>query len=201
MKLGIITYKDVVSIDYYRTLGFYPFFENLEVCHIPTKEVDWHTVSPCDAVVVSRPVHPLHHRWCQIVKACGCKLIVDYDDDLLNIPKVPQFRSFHDNRGIIETCLKEADLVIVSTPKLKEIYGWYNEILVRPNFHNDKMFPLGEFNGNDTIGFRGSKLVHEWNIKAFMDIFYVEGEWIFWGRHVGDSREAFGGDAVFGFYG
>jgi hypothetical protein len=71
----------------------------------------------------------------------------------------------------------------VTNGYLKGLYRkWNDNVVIRPNMHNDSLFGWdSEWNGNNTVGFRGTRRVHEWNIAAFMEAFAVEADRIFWG--------------------
>lgn len=69
----------------------------------------------------------------QQVKAAGIKLIVDYDDDLMNIPTgAVGFNALGHKWPVVQEILKLADMVWVSTDNLKKVYRHLNNHTV-PN--------------------------------------------------------------------
>jgi hypothetical protein len=174
-KLGIYTNSILTSIDYYRTMGFWPFFTDTELM----KEVNWWTVPAYDAVLVSRPVTLDGYRACQIVKELGKRLILDYDDNMFSLPD--EFDA--DRKSMSEytlKCLGLADLVICSTDAVARAYSGFPTV-VRRNLFNDWIFKFEPvFSTSGTYGFRGTERVHKWNVNYFDKIFR-EGDWIFWG--------------------
>lgn len=179
MKLGISTNKTLISIDYYRTMGFWPWFLDTELM----TEVNWWTVPLYDVVLVARPITVEGWRNCQIVKELGKTLWMDYDDNMFALPE-----GFGVDRKAVadytRKSLELADLCICSTPEVEKAYRDFAHTVVRRNLHNDFLFGFApKFSENDTVGFRGTDRVHNWNIRKFSYIFRGEAgrDWIFWG--------------------
>lgn len=184
MKLGIVKNGNLSSIDFYRTVGFWPYFVDVGI--MDRNEVNWWNVPQYDVVLVSRPIGVSGLRACQIVKELGKPLWLDYDDDLLNLPE--EFDADkEDIRYHVEESMKLADLVICSTESVAEMVP--GKKVVRKNLFNDFIFKFEpKMSPNRTFGFRGTERVHAWNVAKFKTIF-EEGDWIFWG---GGMKEFYG---------
>lgn len=96
-----------------------------------------------------------------LAKTMGVRVILDYDDNLLDIPvSNPAYSLYDMYKEQAMACLRLADEVWVSTYPLKQRYSWFNDhVHVIPNTHNDYLFPVKnrkKFNINGKkIGYRG----------------------------------------------
>lgn len=76
----------------------------------------------CDILLVFRPVNLDHPRIIAQAKEHGCKVILDYDDDLLNIPVgYSMYKDTYVKRAAILESLALADVVWTSTDNLKDV--------------------------------------------------------------------------------
>jgi len=76
-----------------------------------------------DIVVAFRPSNPDHPNILATAKSWGCKILLDYDDDLLNIPTgSPFFNQFFGGADCINNCIALADEVWTSTQALSDMY-------------------------------------------------------------------------------
>jgi hypothetical protein len=185
IKIGIVTRGLPTSLDYYRTVGFWPYFADTQTIDI--REVNWWNVPHFDVVLVPRPTGDEGSRACEIVKELGKTLWLDFDDDLLHLPD--DFEADKEKiRKVVTRCAGLADLVICSTQAVADLFRGKRTI-VRKNMFNDFVFRFDPvFSGNSTFGFRGTERVHKWNVSRFRKIF-EEGDWIFWG---GGMKEFYG---------
>ena len=66
-----------------------------EVEFIVANTVDWSVLINCDGAFLQRPFTEGHLKICEMIKNMGIKLWVDYDDDLLNVPRSnPTFENY-----------------------------------------------------------------------------------------------------------
>lgn len=104
----------------------------------------WNIIESCDIAFIQRPhtVNVLHTL--RYIKQMQKPVILDFDDDLFNItPSNPAYMAFKDQRtkDAVTNCIEESDHVIVSTEKLKEVYGVHNKnITVIRNAFNSELF-------------------------------------------------------------
>lgn len=185
IKLGIVMNGIPTSLDYYRTLGFFPYV-GVDTEVIDVKEVNWWTVPKYDVVLVPRPCTLERFRACQIVKELGKILLVDFDDDLMNLPD--EFEADKESiKDFSKKSITLANVIICSTEtvasSIANSFGNISPkmIVIRKNKHNDYIFKFDPQPSFDkTFGFRGTERVHKWNVNKFRTIFQ-EGDWIFWG--------------------
>lgn len=88
--------------------------------------MSWIDLMNVDVVHFARPAANDALEILKYVQAAGLPVNVDYDDDLPNIaPDNPAFMVYRspDTIRIVETFCKEADLLTVSTPSIKETLG------------------------------------------------------------------------------
>ncbi len=151
---------------FYRLGGVMPYLEMeykdvyiKDMSH--TKEIDWADYISYDVAVFQRPFIAPHLSTIKMLKVMGVKVIIDYDDDLFNIPiHNPFYKNYDANQDNIKEICKIADHIWVSTPSLKDSYSAYNKsIEVIPNAHNDYLYPINkkvEFNkSTKKVAYRG----------------------------------------------
>ena len=86
-----------------------------------------------DVAIAWRPCTPAQMQVLAQVRSMGIRIIIDYDDDLLNVPPgSPAYLSYHGNGAIVRQIISLSDMVWVSTPVLKDLYGPLNTYVV-PN--------------------------------------------------------------------
>ena len=163
MKI-LTTTEEVDSIDNYRASG--PLFE--------LGKSDWYEVDIAsrnfayskifrkyDIFYLQRP-RSIDLETACLAKKFGLKLVVDYDDDLFNVPvHNPAHLGLHSEEiDCMRDVICASDLVTVSTKSLKdEIEGqtMHKNVQIVPNSLNDSIFELGEKqNFNKVIVWRGS---------------------------------------------
>lgn len=92
------------------------------------------------------------------------KLVIDLDDDILSTHlevNNPAHTAFMDPRlklaEYAQACIREADLLVVSTEHLKKVYSSINpNIVVIKNFVDPKLFRQKSVSDDITIGYAGS---------------------------------------------
>ena len=167
---------------FYRLGGILPYLEK-EYSDIHIKDIsnrdslDWPDYVSYDIAVFQRPFIKPHLSAITMMKTMGIKVIIDYDDDVLNLPiHNPYYSSYKSNEQNIKDIASIADHIWVSTNSLKETFSKYNSnITIIPNAHNDYLFPLSNkapFNNKTkNVAYRGGT-THEVDVYSHLD------EWI-----------------------
>ena len=91
-------------------------------------------------VYTTKPLIPQHIALCQMLQGVGYKWVLDMDDNIFEVNRDnPGFAAFDkegngDARFWVEIAMREADLLVVSTKNLKNVYEKYNDnIFVNKN--------------------------------------------------------------------
>jgi len=167
---------------FYRLGGVLPYLEK-EYSDIHIKDLsgkddlDWSDYASYDVAVFQRPFIRQHLTTINMLKLMGVKIIIDYDDDVLNLPiHNPYYNNYKSNEQTIKDIAKAADHIWLSTNGLKETFNKYNDkITVVPNAHNDYLFPVKNkraFNDNTKkVAYRGGT-THE------VDVYSQLNDWI-----------------------
>lgn len=86
-------------------------------------DMDWHYFAGLDAMYFLDPFTERDLSMIALARSTGCKVWVDYIDDLLNVPPSnPQFHAFMQRdhiRGVVEEIITLADVVTTTTFTLK----------------------------------------------------------------------------------
>lgn len=132
---------------FYRLGGVIPYLEKEHKdIHIKdmssSKEIDWADYASYDVAIFQRPFVKPHLSTINMLKLMGVKVIIDYDDDVLNLPMHnPFFSNYDSNKNNIIEIAKSVDSIWVSTPALKETFSVFNDnVIVIPNALNDYVF-------------------------------------------------------------
>src|SRR6478736_9208315 len=107
---------------FYRAWGVYSRLSNVELVPFVGQR-EWQDLIGIDAVLVQRPYDQSAIEYMDIFKTNKIPIIVDYDDDMFNVPKDnPVYE--HYNREEIRASVKEAyrlaDIITVSTKALRD---------------------------------------------------------------------------------
>jgi len=167
---------------FYRAAGVIPFlkreYKDITITDLSHKDfLDWNEYIGYDVVILQRPFLQSHLNAVTLLKKLNIKIIIDYDDDLLNLDlHNPYYTNYNKNKENIEEICKSVDEIWVSTESLMKTFSVYNEnVIVIPNAHNDYLFPVKdkrEFNINTKkVAYRGGK-THELDVYNHLD------EWI-----------------------
>lgn len=174
----IITNKELSSVDYYRTMGWWPYF--VECDKIWYQDANWNNVPNYDTILVSRPYHVAGWRSCEIVKEFGKRLLIDFDDDILT--ENPNFVITEDMRKYTIASCRLADLIVCSTKGVEDVYKQFAPTVIRKNVFNDKIFKFEpKFSKNKLVAVRGLRLYNKYNIQEFMPILLENYDWLFYG--------------------
>lgn len=167
---------------FYRASGVIPFlkreYKDITITDLSHKDfLDWNEYIGYDVFILQRPFLQSHLNAVTLLKKLNIKIIIDYDDDLLNLDlHNPYYTNYNKNKENIEEICKSVDEIWVSTESLMKTFSVYNEnVIVIPNAHNDYLFPVKdkrEFNINTKkVAYRGGK-THELDVYNHLD------EWI-----------------------
>lgn len=123
----------------------------------------------CDVVVLQRPLTDTLNQAIPFLQRAGIKVVVDIDDDFTAISaRNISFRSVHPSRSprrnwqlLADSCAK-ADLVVVSTPALADVYGRHGRAVVVRNRVPERYLwtPRVSHEGPPAIGWSGSIETH-----------------------------------------
>lgn len=105
--------------------------------------MSWASLVGVDILVLQRPAMPEHFGMLTIAKNMGIKVITDFDDDNLSVPKdnptFPQYCGMHVKEAILNLS-RHCDALTVSTKFLKDKYGIYNKNThIVPNAIDDSL--------------------------------------------------------------
>jgi len=223
--MNILTYAPAIAdgTSVYRLAGVIPYLE-IEHGDINIKDIsnykylDWYNFVGYDIALFQRPCNPSHFAAIKIAKNMGLKIIVDYDDDLFNIPQEnPVYLSFEGLKETMQSICTIADLVWVSTDSIKNtVSKWNNNVVVIPNAHNDYVLPINkkkEFNlKTKKVAYRGGvthevdvySKVDEWsdiinNNKDF-DFYFLGGRFVYLESLCGDNYNAMVGMHIIDYF-
>ena len=154
MKLTTFTSSKSQATDYYRSLG--PFtrlalqkkFEHV-IC--TQERAQWHDIYNTDIVLIQRPNSTASLGIMADAKRMGKKVIIDFDDHLLEVPEDNPANHYFGNPQVqkqIQDTFLFADAVIVSTRKLYDLYHPMCQgkipMFVIPNGWNPTDLPMFE---------------------------------------------------------
>lgn len=139
INLGVICPIQTDATSFYRGLGplsqLRKDFDDLSL--VFPQEVNWSSLSLCDALFLQRPFTAAHLKVAELAKANRVPLWVDFDDDLFSVPAWNPCSSTYNKEDIqknIATICAMADAVTVSTEPLKEkLQPLSKRTLVIPN--------------------------------------------------------------------
>lgn len=166
---------------FYRLSGVMPFlkkeFNDISITDKSNdNNLDWNDYVGYDVVILQRPFLESHYNVLNLLKSMNIKVIIDYDDDILNLDNHnPYFTVYEKANCWIKSIASIADEIWVSTESIKKSFSEYNEnITIIPNAHNDYLYPVKdkkEFNVNTKkVAYRGGK-THELDVYSHKDEF------------------------------
>ena len=103
----------------------------------------WSSLIGYDIFLMQRPFAHEHVALLSTAKNMGLRIILDYDDDLWNVPFTnPTYQMYAEavRSGSLDKCVSLADVIWCSTPSIQSVIG-FNTLHV-PNSHNDYLFPV-----------------------------------------------------------
>lgn len=186
IKIGVLQTTNGEAQDYYRMtypLGVLGRTYRNSIQVIPlTGTISNSTLAVLDILLIDRPMNNQHVTLCKVAKLCGCKIWLDYDDDIMNVePGNPAYGTFmqEEVRQAIPRAMKYADAISVTTEKLAEVIQPHTPapIMIIPNAWNDVNNPLREIQQQSDpirLVWRGSATHQkdlesiEWAVKKFV---------------------------------
>lgn len=136
------------NTDFYRTTAVLPFINHpdiflRDISHFG--KINQWDLSSSDVLIIQRPCTPDHLCLIKLAKKCGLKVVIDYDDDVLNVDAYsPVYQQYKEQRFIIIECINLADQVWVSTNAIAKSFGCG---IVIPNGLNDYILgPCATYN-------------------------------------------------------
>ncbi len=144
-KLRIALLSPIIDdpTSWYRGLGPYNRLckeQGFEIVY--PQAASWASLVGVDILVLQRPAVPEHFAMLVLAKNMGIKVIVDFDDDNLSVPKdnptYPQYCQMPVKEAILNLA-RHCDVLQVSTKFLKDKYGIYNKnTVIIPNAIDDQ---------------------------------------------------------------
>lgn len=182
--IRVLTFAPSINdgTSFYRLGGVLPYLEkeysDIHIKDLSSKdELDWSDYASYDVAVFQRPFIKPHLTTINMLKLMGVKVIIDYDDDILNLPiHNPYYQNYEANKQNIKDICKVADHIWVSTKSLKDTFSKLNDnVTIIPNAHNDYLFPVKnkvEFDEKSkNVAYRGGT-THE------VDVYSKLEDWI-----------------------
>lgn len=150
----------------YRPLQYlYHQFDGIEIIYNETGRLLPYHFNHTDIVMAWRPCEINHVIGLQMAKKFGCRIIIDHDDDLYNIPIGDiNHLNFKAKEQYTKMCIALADQLWVSTQALADLYGHPNTIVI-PNSVLPEDLPEEPNKHTGTIVWRGG-LMHRDDIEA-----------------------------------
>jgi hypothetical protein len=149
--------------------------DEFEFHYHTAKILDWNDYKKYDIIYFFRPQIDESYKHIQTAKMLGCKIWIDYDDDLLNVPLSNPANKFFSDPKVLQAvtrCIQTADVVTTSTQALKDVYFCLNpKIQVVPNgFDNSILHTRVEKSvpRPKVIQWRGSR-THDEDLLHYLD--------------------------------
>jgi hypothetical protein len=208
---------------FYRLAGVMPYLEqehsDIEISDISNnKFIDWYTLVGADILLFQRPFSEQHFAAIKMARNMNIKVVIDYDDDLFNIPQDnPVHLSFEGCKETMKLICQVADVIWVSTDAIKRTVSFWNKnVTIIPNAHNDYLLPVNkkkEFNlETKKVAYRGGTThevdvysrVNEWsdiinNNKDF-DFYFLGSRFLFLESLCGDNYNAMVGMHIIDYF-
>jgi hypothetical protein len=157
-------------------------------------EYSWANIMKCDILFFQRPVGKDHLEIMRMAKRLMKPVWIDFDDDYLSIPESnPRHEIYHieGRQYLVADCIREADVVSVSTKAIADSYSQFNKnIVVIPNAYDETLFePPVKRNAEKVILFRAGDTYMQnldFNKEAILKCFfeYPEYTWVFMGKSI-----------------
>lgn len=143
IKLGLLIPDVQDPTSYYRGLGPLSLLQKQmpQLEFLFPNPINWATIRLCDALFMQRPATPDHFNALLMAKDAGVPVWVDFDDDNLSVPKENFTYPMYSQPPVKDAIVKltrYADVVTVSTEKIRKKYSIYNKnTFVVPNALDD----------------------------------------------------------------
>jgi len=188
MKISIHEPIPASAVSYYRSIGTFSYLskinKNIQI-EVPN-QISWHSLIGTDIFYMERPQQDSDLQALKLAKDFNIPIWVDYDDLLHEIPSYNPSYDFYKKSHVlnnIEECMKLADVITVSTQKLKDYYSKFNKnIHVIENAFNDYQYKLEYKTQNNykdvLISWRGSA-THRNDLLSIADgLFKIDEKFI-----------------------
>jgi len=182
--IRVLTFAPQITdgTSFYRLGGVLPYLEK-EYSDIHIKDLshkdqlDWPDYTSYDVAVFQRPFIRTHLSTINMLKLMGLKVIIDYDDDVINVPMHnPFYNNYESNKENIKEIAKIADEIWVSTAGLKETFYQLNKnIKIVPNAHNDYLFPV---KNKIPFNYKSKKVAYRGGTTHEIDVYSQLNDWI-----------------------
>ena len=179
--IKILTYAPAIGdgTSFYRLAGVMPYLEeeygDIKVTDISNnKFIDWYILIGADILLFQRPFSEQHFAAIKMARNMNIKVVIDYDDDLFNIPQDnPVHLSFEPHKETMKLICQVADEIWVSTDAIKRTVSFWNKnVTIIPNALNDYILPVNkkkEFNlETKKVAYRGGT-THEVDVYSNVD--------------------------------
>lgn len=177
IRLGLIIPDIQDPTSYYRGIGplgmLQKQLDGLDL--VFPNPVNWATLKLCDAIFMQRPALPDHFNALLMCRDEGVPVWVDFDDDNLSVPKDNPTYAMYSQMPIKDSIVKltrYADVVTVSTEKLRKKYSIYNKnVFLVPNALDDFLLRLRGIPStprNRTLLWRGTP-THYRNLRIIQE--------------------------------
>jgi len=124
-----------------------------------------------DILLCYRPSEPAHLAVMEEAKRVGCKILLDYDDDLLHMqPGHPGYWKLGTRSAIVRQALVLADAVWTSTDALRDVYGHQNTTVVPNAVLPEQIAPHPADFRRKTFVWAGSD-AHREDVDVFPDLY------------------------------
>jgi hypothetical protein len=182
MKKRVLTVvpNELDATAFYRSSGVIPQLREMmpDFAFYDSNKINWSSCYGADIVFLQRPFNDDHLKATEIALNANAKLWVDYDDDLFCVPEGNPAHKFYGNDGVkknVSKILARADLVTVSTHRLKEKFAALNKnIHVVPNAFNDHLINYRPDHTNEKhqiVLWRGSA-THDRDLATYLEAMY-----------------------------
>jgi hypothetical protein len=159
-RIGAVISAPLGACSYYRSVGPYSKIKN--VVFNTLDKGNWSAYANIDLIYLERPVLGVFVEGIQLAKNFNLPVIIDFDDDLFNIPDYNPAHDFYEKpeiRDNIKRACQLANCITVTTPALKKLYSeWNDNVVIIENAWNNINFPIdrNEASDNRFINWRGS---------------------------------------------
>ena len=148
LPVCIVTPDSSDACAFYRSVGplaHLAQFSDLKFKVVTSSEVAWPTIMTSSLFLFQRPASDTDFEAFNLVKNSNRKIWLDFDDDLLNVPESnPAFPYYQtpEIRENVQSMLKDADAITVSTKPLQKSLPHAKDALHAPNSWDLDNFPL-----------------------------------------------------------
>ena len=145
MRILFTAHDQNDACNFYRGKGALVFAEGVDL-HEPNTNITWSKIIGDDLGMILRPSSIAHLQFAKLIKM-QMPLVVDWDDDIINLPlENPAYTHFNDDasKETMDAIMTLADRLIVSTDRLADVFataypGVRNKVRVIRNAFNPRI--------------------------------------------------------------